>query len=101
MTITVSDGQATTSTTVTVPVAATGNVAPMWQDYTANFDPVTGKTTGTFNVIDADSGDVLRYTITNSGWAGRSTQRDPDYLSTPPSTRARMDIGTTTGSRSL
>ena len=72
-TITASDGQASTPTTITVPIGATNNLAPRWIDYSQNYDPVSKKTTGTINATDEDSGDILRYYLVDSGWSGTAT----------------------------
>ena len=82
-TITVSDGQATANTIVTVPVMATNNVAPEWQNQTNNYDPVTRTTTGTVIARDAD-GDTLRYYLVGSSYAGSATvTADGSYVYTP------------------
>ncbi len=72
-TITASDGEATTSTTIEVPVAATGNVAPEWQGYTANFDDVSGSTSGSLTAVDHDGGDTVSYSLVWGPWAGSVT----------------------------
>jgi len=72
-TVSVSDGQSTVDTTVTVPIGATNNVAPQWTGYTANYDPISRRTTGTVTAADEDAGDTLRYTVTGSPWAGSVT----------------------------
>lgn len=82
-TITVSDGQATANTIVTVPVMATNNVAPEWQNQTNNYDPVTRTTTGTVIAGDAD-GDTLRYSLAGDSYAGSATvSADGSYVYTP------------------
>jgi YVTN family beta-propeller protein/VCBS repeat-containing protein len=82
-TITVSDGQATANTIVSVPVMATNNVAPEWQNQTNNYDPVTRTTTGTVIARDAD-GDTLRYYLVGSSYAGSATvTEDGRYVYIP------------------
>jgi VCBS repeat-containing protein len=83
-TITASDGEASTTTDVSVPVLATGNVAPAWQGYTANFNEATKSTAGTFMAVDADGGDTVNYSLVWGPWAG-SVMFTPtgDYIYTP------------------